>query len=120
MQVLDKVGNQTWWRMRHRGFSLLVLLLASPVLAVKQSQQVWQVKCKRCHGEDGRGRTNAGRQNGVVDLTSPEWQQRASDRFIRRVITDGSRRNRKMRPFKYELSRTEIDALVKLIRRLQS
>lgn len=80
---------------------------------------VWKAKCKSCHGEDGKGDTRTGRKEKIADMTEPAWQERHSDAQIREVIAEGSKDNRKMKPFKEKLTPEEIDSLVQYIRTLK-
>jgi cytochrome c553 len=80
---------------------------------------IWKAKCKGCHGEDGAGKTKVGEKEKVDDLSKPEWQAKHSDDQIRTVISEGSKNNSKMKPFKEKLSPEEIDSLVSHIRTLK-
>ena len=59
-----------------------------------------------------------GKKEKIPDFTSPQWQQKHSDHVIRTTITEGSRENEKMKPFKDKLSPEEIASLVKYVRAL--
>jgi len=80
---------------------------------------IWKAKCKGCHGEDGAGKTKVGIKEKVDDLSDAQWQARHSDEKIRTVISEGSKDNTKMKPFKDKLSAEEIDSLVAYIRTLK-
>lgn len=82
--------------------------------------EIWKAKCKTCHGEDGSADTKIGRKEKIRDMRHPAWQADFSDEQIREVITDGSRDNFKMKPFKDKLSTEEIDSLVKHVRGFRS
>ena len=77
---------------------------------------VWKAKCKGCHGEDGKAKTKVGEKEKIPDFTTEKWQKEMGDADIKKVISDGSDANSKMKPFKEKLSEQEIDALVKYIR----
>ena len=78
---------------------------------------LWKAKCKGCHGDDGKAHTKIGEKEKIPDFTTDKWQKEmAADADIKKVITDGSDSNSKMKPFKEKLSEQEIDALVKYIR----
>jgi cytochrome c553 len=98
---------------------LLALSLAfgvdTPALA-DTAQEIWNSKCKACHGEDGRAQTKTGKKEKIPDMTTPKWQGHISDSEIKKTITEGSDENPKMKPFKDKLSEQEIDSLVKHVR----
>ena len=57
---------------------LAALALASTATAqvdfVKDIQPVLEVHCTKCHGEDGRGQTKAGKKLDVKDYTDAKVQ----------------------------------------------
>jgi mono/diheme cytochrome c family protein len=91
----------------------------APVTNVHPPGQIWEERCIRCHGADGRGRTKQGRKLKTPDMTLPKWQSHLSDEKIIQAITDGVPK-RKMPAFKQKLSKEEIQALVPYIRALGS
>jgi len=92
------------------------LSLSGVALADEAAADVWKAKCKGCHGEDGKAKTKVGAKENIADFTSPEWQKNNSDAEIRKVISEGSEKNSKMKAFKDRLTPTEIDALVTYVR----
>ena len=95
--------------------SLLSLCWTTAALA-DEAPDIWAAKCKLCHGEDGRARTKTGKKEKIPDFTSPKWQARHSDKFIKKTIQNGSEDNPKMKAFKDKLTEQEIDSLVLFIR----
>ncbi len=95
--------------------SLLSLCWTTAALA-DEAPDIWAAKCKLCHGEDGRAKTKVGRKEKMPDFTSPKWQARHSDEFIKKTIQEGSEDNPKMKPFKDKLTEQQIDSLVLFIR----
>ena len=81
---------------------------------------VYKAKCKGCHGEDGKARTKVGIKEKVKDMTSAEWQAKQTDADIKSVIADGSKDNKKMKPFKEKLSAEEVEGLIRHIRGFKS
>jgi mono/diheme cytochrome c family protein len=77
---------------------------------------VWKAKCKGCHGDDGKAHTKVGEKEKIPDFTTDKWQAEMADGDIKKVISDGSDSNSKMKPFKEKLTAPEIDALVKYVR----
>lgn len=72
-------------------------------------------KCAKCHGRDGRGKTTRGRLTHARDLTNAEWQNDVSDERLFNSISHGKG---KMPSFK-KLSDAEIDSLVSYVRQLR-
>ena len=97
----------------------LVLVASLPVFAA-DGQFVFQHHCKGCHGPDGKANTRIGHKVKIPDFTSPAFQQKVTDAQLKEVITNGSKKNRKMKAFKDKLSAEEIDAVVHYIRQLGS
>jgi cytochrome c553 len=95
--------------------SLLFLCWTTVALA-DEARDIWAAKCKLCHGEDGRAKTKTGKKEKIPEFTSPKWQARHSDSFIKKTIQNGSEDNPKMKPFKDKLTEQEIDSLVLFIR----
>src|SRR5207302_5108191 len=95
-------------------------ILAAAVLALSISAvahaddvgEIYKAKCKSCHGDDGKAQTKTGLKEKVPDMSTAEWQTKWSDADIKKVIAEGSEKNKKMKPFKDKLSDKEIDALV--------
>lgn len=100
------------------------LLLAAALWTVSASADegtdLWMDKCQKCHGEDGRAKTRAGRKEKIADFTHATWQREHTDTEIRTVIEEGSTENRKMKAYKDRLTPEQIDALVFHIRDLKA
>ena len=78
---------------------------------------LYAANCALCHGADGRGQTALGRASAVPNLTDAAWwkKERPTDKRLTASIRDG--RNRKRMPaFGQQLSKSEIAALVRLVR----
>jgi len=106
--------------MKKRFALVLALSLAATSAGAEDAAELWKTKCKSCHGEDGKAQTKMGQKESIDDLTDAGWQKRHSDEKIREVITEGSKKNKKMKPYKDKLSPEQIDSLVKHIRTLQA
>ncbi len=102
--------------MKKLSIALLFTLPFAGLALADTAVEIWTSKCKACHGEDGRAQTKTGKKEKMPDLTSPTWQSKRSDAFIKGTITEGSEDNPKMKPFKEKLSEQEIDSLVQYIR----
>ena len=98
-------------------------LLAAAVLALSFSSfadepaaDIWKAKCKSCHGDDGKGQTKVGIKEKISDMSTAEYQGKHADADLTKIISEGSEKNKKMKPFKDKLSGGEISSLVKYIR----
>jgi mono/diheme cytochrome c family protein len=80
------------------------------------ASSVYNDKCARCHGRDGRARSMHARHEHARDLTGAEWQDSVSDERIYNSISNGKG---KMPAFKKKLSDSQIDELVSYVRRLR-
>ena len=80
-----------------------------------RAKSLFNEKCARCHGADGRGETVVGQMLSVPDFTNEDWWKKdARDgRFIE-SITEGKN---EMPAFGKKLSRQEIRSLVAYVRR---
>jgi mono/diheme cytochrome c family protein len=78
-----------------------------------QTAALWKDYCGSCHGQDGKGRTRAGRRAGVKDFTDPSYQAsfndfKIADRIVEGVIEDGKQQQK---PFGPKLNDKEIEAI---------
>ncbi|HEV2882457.1 MAG TPA: c-type cytochrome [Pyrinomonadaceae bacterium] len=73
--------------------------------------------CARCHGADARGQTAMGRAFAAPNLTDAGWwkKERPSDKRLTASIRDG-RGHGRMPAFGQQLSKSDIAALVRLVR----
>ncbi|HLT29851.1 MAG TPA: cytochrome c [Myxococcaceae bacterium] len=78
----------------------------------------WRKQCTSCHARNGSGQTSLGRMHRAQDFTSTAWQKSRTDAQIRKVIAEGSTKNRMMRGYGKAMSDAEIDELVAFIRTL--
>ena len=79
-----------------------------------QTPTLFNEKCARCHGEDGRGQTVIGRMVGAPNFADENWWNEEKDerRFVR-SITEGKG---EMPPFGKKLTRAEIRALAAYVK----
>jgi cytochrome c6 len=87
----------------------------APVTGARTPQEIFEKRCAKCHGSDGKAQTKKGRELKAKDFTKPRFQQRTTDKEIVDAITDGLRK-KKMPAFKNKLSPEEIQALVPFVR----
>jgi len=99
------------------GISALSLHAAPP----ESVQQNWTKHCLSCHGKDGKGKTKAGRQAKVKDLTDAKYQETFDDTKAFTVLKEGLKIDGKeaMKPFRDKLSDQEIKDLVAFVRTLK-
>jgi mono/diheme cytochrome c family protein len=102
--------------------ALLVLLAQAatpspaPVAAAPRTPaDIWMMKCKFCHGEDGKSRTKKGIKYKAPNFTGARWQKHTTDQEIVEAITNGVPKT-KMPTFKDKLSPEEIQAMVPYLR----
>lgn len=81
--------------------------------AAARAKRVFEQRCAKCHGPDGRGQTALGMKLKAPNFTDSGWQKDISDERMRESITEGSD---DMPPFGGKLSKQEIASLVAHIR----
>lgn len=80
-----------------------------------QAKTLFEQRCARCHGADGRGQTVIGQMVEAPDFTDSSWWTREmTDARLRRSIAEGKGQ---MPSFKKRLSKQEIAALAAYVRR---
>jgi cytochrome c6 len=87
----------------------------APVVGARTPEEIFEQRCAKCHGSDGKARTKKGRELKAKDFTKPKFQQRTTDEEILDAITNGLPKH-KMPAFKNKLSPEEIQALVPFVR----
>jgi len=102
----------------------LKAILISGALALAQSsaeaadiKELWTKNCASCHGPDGKGKTKAGRQAGVVDLTDAKVQAQYTDEQMFKAVKEGVKDGdkTKMKPAE-QLTDKEIQKLIAHVR----
>ena len=87
----------------------------APVTGVRTPEEIFEQRCAKCHGSDGKAQTKKGRELKAKDFTKLKFQQHTTDKEIIDAITNGLRK-KKMPAFKNKLSPEEIQALVPFVR----
>ena len=100
--------------------SSLLLAASAFAQADPKTQRAWKGKCAACHGDDGKGQTDAGKKLGVSDMSQSVWQKKLTDEQMKTAITKGIKEKRdgkdvEMAAFP-DLPPAQVDALVKLVR----
>jgi mono/diheme cytochrome c family protein len=93
--------------MRETILGLALLLAAGTARA--DAAAVFQEQCAICHGKDGKG-SIAGKKMGATDLTAVA----GSEAEIARSVAQGKGR---MRPFEGRLTKEQIAALARYVKR---
>ncbi len=101
--------------------SSAISLAAAPARAQGSAAtaQLWEAKCSKCHGLDGKGHTKTGARYKIDDFTSAKWQKEMDDAEIRKTIQNGvkSRKGRVQMPaFEGKLGDDQISALIAYVR----
>lgn len=97
---------------------ILTFVVASSLIAQQAAKSpgasIFHSKCVLCHGSDGSGKTQLGKQLQAADLRSKDVQKQ-SDAALHKIIHDGQAN---MPAFADQLSDTEIDQVLKHVRAL--
>lgn len=82
--------------------------------AAVDAKALFDSKCAKCHGKDGRATSLHAKHEHARDLTKAEWQNDITDERIYNSISNGKGKN--MPGFKNKLTDEQIDALVNYVR----
>ena len=77
------------------------------------AKTLYDAKCAKCHGSNGRGRTLRGKLDHARDFTDAGWQNDVSDERLFNSINNG---RGKMPSFKKKLTEQQINELVTYVR----
>lgn len=82
----------------------------------------WENHCTKCHGADGKGKTNIGKKLKLKDYTDAKVQADLKDEDMAKAISEGVKVNGKetMKGYKEELSPAEVTDLVAYIRKFKA
>lgn len=99
----------------------LGLLAAAAAGRAAPVAENWETHCTKCHGEDGKGQTKAGKKLSVKDYTDAAVQAKMKDEEMIKVIADGVSEGgkEKMKGYKEEITAAEIKELVAYIRKFK-
>lgn len=82
----------------------------------KKIVRLFEAKCATCHGEDGRAKTQEGREMGMGDMTKAVYWKDLTLEKARTSVSEGISRTRdgkvqEMKPYNGRLTPEQIDAL---------
>jgi mono/diheme cytochrome c family protein len=108
--------------------SLLPLAATCALFATNLAQAApvaenWENHCTKCHGDDGKGQTKAGKKLQLKDYTDAKIQAEMKDDDMIKAIADGifdKAGKEKMKAYKSELSAEEINDLVAYVRKFKA
>lgn len=99
---------------------IICLMLASSALTTYGADAAanWTEHCAKCHGENGKGETKAGRKLEIADLTDSKVQAKFTDEEAIKAVKEGIKDKAgkmAMKPIE-GLSDPEIKALIAIVR----
>ena len=100
-----------------------IFLFSAAFCAAAPVSENWENHCTKCHGDDGKGLTKAGKKLQLKDYTDAKVQADMKDEDIIKTITDGVKDKagkEKMKSYKDELSSDEIKDLVAFVRKFKA
>jgi len=102
-------------------FSLALLMAGVVSVRAADAKELWDKNCKKCHGEDGKGKTKMGEKLGAKDYTDAKVQDALKDDAMTKALKEGVKKGdeTKMKAFGDTLSDDEVKALVAYIRTLK-
>jgi len=90
--------------------SIVGVAVAVYAAETRAPSETFDTYCAKCHGEDGRGKTNKGKMLKARDFTDAEWQADQSDEALIKSVTEGKD---DMPAFGKKLTAEQIQSLVK-------
>ena len=107
----------------HKLFLALTVLVAASIGRAAPASENWENHCTKCHGDDGKGQTKAGKKLQLKDYTDAKVQAEMTDEDMAKVIGEGvndKAGKEKMKAYKGELSADEIKDLVAFVRKFKA
>ncbi len=77
--------------------------------------KIYKDTCELCHGADGKG-SEAGKQFGVPDFTSAEYQKSRTDAQMKESMTNGTKNPNYVKLSDLGVEPSELDGLIKVVR----
>lgn len=101
----------------------LTLLLGTTPGYTAPASENWENHCTKCHGDDGKGQTKAGKKLQLKDYTDAKVQAEMTDEDMTKIIGEGvndKAGKEKMKAYKSELTADEIKDLVAYVRKFKA
>jgi mono/diheme cytochrome c family protein len=108
--------------------SLAVLFTSLPLFAdglappegykpTKKIVRLYEAKCATCHGDDGKAKTELGKEMAIADMTKAAYWKDLTLEGARKAVLEGIKRTQngveqEMKPFKDRLTPDQVDALI--------
>ncbi|MBE7444769.1 MAG: hypothetical protein HS132_05800 [Planctomycetia bacterium] len=77
--------------------------------------QIYKDTCELCHAKDGKG-SEAGKQFGVPDFSSADYQKSRTDAQMKESMTNGTKNPNYVKLSDLGVDLAELDNLIKLVR----
>lgn len=83
----------------------------------KKIVRLFEAKCATCHGDDGKAKTELGKDMAIADMTKPAYWKDLTLEGARKSVLEGIKRTQngveqEMKPFKDRLTPEQVDALI--------
>ncbi len=83
----------------------------------KKIARLFEAKCATCHGDDGKAKTEQGKEMAIADMTKAAYWKDLTLDGARKSVLEGIKRTQngveqEMKPFQDRLSADQVDALI--------
>jgi mono/diheme cytochrome c family protein len=98
--------------------SVALLVAGAVVVRAADAKENWEKHCAKCHGGDGKGKTETGKKLGAKDYTDAKVQGEMTNIKMLVAIRKGVKEGEKTRmpAFGEPLSADEVKALIQYVR----
>jgi len=88
---------------------------ASPTASAGDVRKIYKDTCELCHAADGKG-SEAGKQFGVPDFSSADYQKSRTDAQMKESMTNGTKNPNYVKLSDLGVDMADLDALIKIVR----